>query len=414
MVLSSTPSIAVTHHSASHDVLIGAALLSVSLFVYGAGGTAAPLPEMPVGDVQAQATLLAAHAGRDSEGRMLPLFVHIGEERWLPAIPILATVVLIKLAPHALDQARWVATVFGALDVVLLYVLVLRLLRRRRLAIAAALVLLATPAHAFFSRTASSEGIWPLPFIIGWAIGMTTLADPPTPKTRWMLAAGIASLMASAYTQPSAALMAPLFMFVTAIAIGTSGEWRVRDLVPALAACLIVLLPLVLWYARFPATYTDTFGRWVVHRAHVRNPLVWFQALVNHQRVGNVASLFSDFFSPSHLFLTPGAPALCGFFLSPFVIPFAVGIYRQTASPVVDGARSMRCILLGGCIVGPLAAAMFEHARSADRALSMAPFAVTIAILGGRTIAEEGGRSGRLLLVVAALIGTLQAVYYLR
>jgi 4-amino-4-deoxy-L-arabinose transferase-like glycosyltransferase len=414
MALPSTQSIAITHRSAPTDALIGAALLIAALFVYGRGGVTAPLPETPAGDVQAQARLLVAHGGRDNEGRALPLFVHIDQERWLPVVPILTTAVLIKLAPGASNQARWAATALGALDVVLLYVLVLRLLRRRSLAIAAALVLLATPVHAQFSRTATTEGIWPLPFIIGWAIGMTALVDPPTRRARWTLAAGMASLMASAYTQPSAALMTAMFIFVAAIAIRMSDGWRVRDLVPAVVACVILLLPFAFWFARFPSTYTDTFGRWVVHRAHLRDPLVWLQALVNHQRVGNVASLFSDFFSPSHLFLTPGAPGFCGFFLSPFVIPLAVGIYRQTVSSVVECTGNVRCVLLGGCIVGPLAAAMFEHARSTDRGLSIAPFAVTIATIGGTAMAERGGRSGRVLLVLAAAIGAGQAAYCLR
>jgi hypothetical protein len=414
MARSSTQSIAATHHSASPDALVAAALLIVCLLVYGRGSPAAPPPDLLVGDVQAQAWALAAHSGRDNDGRLLPVFVHIGEERWLPAMPILTTAALIRLDPGASDHARRVATVFGALDVVLLYALVLRLLRRRSAAIAAALVLLATPAHALFSRTAATEGIWPLPFIIGWAIGMTALVERPTPRTRWMFAVGTASLMASAYTQPSAALMAPMFVLVTVMAIVLSDGWHARDVVPAAVASVILLLPFAFWYAKLPSTYTDTFGRWVVHAAHLRNPLIWLQALTNHQRVGNVASLFSDFFSPSHLFLTPSAPALCGFFLSPLAIPLAVGMYRQTASPVVDCAANMRCVLIGGSIVGPLAAAMFEHAQSADRALSLAPFAVTIATIGGMTMAEHGGRVGRILLVLVAVLGALQAAYYLR
>src|SRR5262245_27489870 len=114
MALSSTQSIAATHYSASRDALVAAALLIVCLFVYGRG-SAAPPPDILVGDVQAQATALARHGARDHDGRLLPVFVHIGEERWLPAMPILTTAALIKLAPDTSDHARWVATVFGAL-----------------------------------------------------------------------------------------------------------------------------------------------------------------------------------------------------------------------------------------------------------------------------------------------------------
>ena len=136
-----------------------------------------------------------------------------------------------------------------------------------------------------------------------------------------------------------------------------------------------VMEPLLLWYARHPGTYPDTWGRWVLHAAHLRNPVVWLQSL-HWDRLGNVAKLFSDFFAPSHLFLTPGAPGLCGMFLTPAAIPISVGVYaaiRRTDRH--DAPRAIPAVLVAGCLIGPLAAAMFEHFKRWSASIASEPTA---------------------------------------
>lgn len=138
-------------------------------------------------------------------------------------------------------------------------------------------------------------------------------------------------------------------------------------------------MPLLLWFARYPATYPDTFGRWVLHPAHLRNPIVWFQAVANWGTASTVAALFWSFFSPSHLFLTPDAPGLCGLFLTPVVVPMAVGLYHAfQPSHVQQPATRLRSAIVASCLIGPVAAAMFGHARSDDRALMVVPLGLVI------------------------------------
>ncbi len=387
-----------------------AAVLICAALLYGLT-IAAPAHRPAEEQIQAAANSVLENGGRDRDGRTLPLFFHVDGPLWLQPLPVYSTVGLMKLAPSASLPARWAAVAFGALDALLIYVLAVWWFRRPAVGIAGALLLLCTPSHALFSRIATPEGIWPIPFILGWAIGVTALAQPSSTRARWLLAAGMGSLAASAYTQPSAALAMPMYAVVTLIAFRGADGWRIRDGIPAAAAMMTVLLPLLLWYARHPGTYPDTWGRWVLHAAHLRNPVVWFQSLSNWHRLGNVAGLFSDFFTPSHLFLTPGAPGLCGMFLSPSVVPMSVGVYaaiRRTDEN--DALQAIRPALVAGCLIGPLAAAMFEHARSDDRALAVVPFGVLMAIWGATVMWKHGGVRGRGVLIVASAVAAFQAL----
>lgn len=400
-------------HNRRDERVLGATLLILSALLYGRG-LAAPPWRANEGVIETQAVGLVAHGGHDREGRALPLFVHADGDLWLSPLPVYATAVLMKLVPSASAHARWAAAIFGVIDGLLFYLLAVRWFRRPAVGFMAALVLLITPSHAFFSRTATLEGIWQVPFILGWAIGMTALTDRRSPRARWILAAGAASLAASAYTQPSAALMAPLFAIVSVVIFCRADGWRIRDGIPAGVAFVALLLPLLVWYARFPGTYPDTFGRWVLHPAHLRNPIVWMQALSNWHRLANTAALFWDFFVPSHLFLTPDAPGLCGMFLSLTVVPMVCGVVAlvRTADTKATIER-MRPVIISACTIGPLAAAMFETARADGRALITVPFGILVAAWGA-TVMWDGGAVRRGILVASLAGVAIQALLCLR
>jgi hypothetical protein len=398
----------------SRWALLSGALVLLATWVYGCG-LAARAPAAGVGDIEDQAVKLLERGWRDVEGRPLPLFVHVDAERWLAPVPVYATAAVIRFVSSTPAPARLVAAACGVANVLLLFLLVARCCSNRGVGLAAALVLLFTPSHALFSRTAAPDGIWPLPFVLGWAVGLTALMDRPSQQARWTLAAGTAALAASAYTQPSSALMMPMFAGVTAVMFLRAREWRIRDGIPAAAMFATVLLPLVIWYLKYPATYPDTFGRWVVHPAHLRNPLAWLQALSNWGSLSTVAALFWGFLSPSHLFFSPDAPGRCGLFLTPLALPIAAGLYesmRPIPAKEVAG-RSIRGAVVASFLIGPLAAAMFGHARSADRALIVVPFGLLIAAWGARELWRRDDRVGRGLVFVCAIAVAIQACFCL-
>jgi len=393
--------------------VLGGLLAVFSFIVYGRG--LATQPAAPTeADITTQAARLLEHGWHDAEDRSWPVFVHVDAERWLAPVPVYASAAVMTLMPSTPVPGRWMAVLFGVIDVLLLSVLVARVVPGWWTGFATALVLLATPSHLLFSRTAAPEGIWPLPFVLGWAVGLTALIERPSPRARWMLAAGAAALAASTYTQPSSALMMPMLFVVTAVMFLLAEEWGLRDGIAAAATFAILLVPLLLWFARYPATYPDTFGRWVLHPAHLRNPIVWFQAVANWGTASTVAALFWNFFSPSHLFLTPDAPGLCGLFLTPVVVPIAVGLYHAfQPSHVQQPATRIRSAIVAGCLIGPLAAAMFGHARSDDRALIIVPLGLVVALWGADRLWRQGGRSGRVVLAVTVMATAIQAYFCL-
>jgi len=385
--------------------LAGAGLVVVSTLVYG-HGLAAPALQPEEHQVEAQAFIVAEHWSHDRDGRRQPLFVRVDGDRWLAPLPVYTTAVLIMLAPSASIHVRWTAVVFGVTDVLLLCVLGIRCFQRTAVGFAAALILLFTPSHVLFSRTAMVEGIWPLPFILGWAIGLTALTDRPSPRSRWIVAAGIGSLLASASAQASAALMMPMFGIVTIVMFRQADGWRTGDTLPASAIFAAALLPLLLF---FRGTYVATLHRWMLQPAYVRNPVAWLRAVSWH-RVATVSKWFWDFFLPSHLFVTPGAPGLCGMFLSAMVVPIAVGVHALIRHAGAENGtlERMRPVIAAGCIVGPLAAAMSGHPPLDGRALTVVPFGVLLAMWGSTVIWRGRGVVGRVILVTTAVVAAIQ------
>ena len=388
-------------------------LILISAFLYSRElSTAAAQPVES--EIEGQAAALAANHWLDLEGRRLPVFVRLERGGFVPLIPVYATALLANVQPAGSTPVRWAAVVFGVIDVLLFYALVVRCCRRAAIGFTAALVLLVTPSHAFFSTTATVDGVWQLPFVLCWAVGLSALSTPPTLRARCLLAVGTASLAISAYSQPSAALMMPMFGIISIFMFHRSKEWRLVDATIASAAFAAAMLPLALWYARYPTTYPDTFGRWVLHPAHLRNPVDWWGAVANWGRISTVANLFSDFFSPSHLFVTPGAPALAGMFLLPTVVPIAAGLHRllRPGGHERDVVQVLSPAIVGACIVGPLAAAMFGQARSDERALVIVPFGLVLAVAGCLRFWWGGRTVGRVMLVTLLLVAAIQAMFY--
>src|SRR5262245_24505052 len=98
---------------------------------------------------------------------------------------------------------------FAAADALLLLAIAARISGRASAGLAAALLLLVTPAHVL-GVAAPSAGYQAVPFVLGWALGLTALNDRPTRRARGMAAAGVASLLASAAAYPPAALLVPV------------------------------------------------------------------------------------------------------------------------------------------------------------------------------------------------------------
>jgi hypothetical protein len=285
-----------------------------------------------------------------------------------------------------------------AADVALIYIVAFGLFRRASVAMISALLLLFTPAHAMFSRTAQSEGIWQIPFVLIWAAALAWFADNRTPSSRWLLAVGIAALMLAAVLQPTAVVLVLVFGGVTLATAHLAGRLSLHDLGPAGLTAAALAFPIA-WRSLVAGPDGVSFARWMILRADIRSPQVASEAL----------NRFWEFFQPSHLFLNPEGQAFAGLFLAGMSVPAALGacaLLRRTGQQPSGG----RLIVAAGCIAGPLTAALCGPPTVDARAISILPFGVLLAGYGSVVVWRS--RLGRVA-ILASASGMLAQAWWL-
>jgi hypothetical protein len=323
------------------------------------------------------AVALERNGWRDLDGRKYPLLIRSTSNEWFAPAPVYATAFTWHLSNSA-HAVRLASAIAGSSSVVLFYFAALVTSRRVGLATLAALLLLTTPAHVHVARSATHDGIW---HVLAFNLWLLALAGALTRRRPGETALVAAAIALSVYSQPSGPLTSPLLAILSVIALRESAAgWA--TLRPALLTAALLSMPLLVWFARYPWTYPETFGSWVLHGAHIRNPALWAVALSNPNTLASFAFDYWDFFSPSHLFLRPGAPGSAGVFLTPMAVLIAPGVVRVLRQPHGDGLQEFARTALLALVFVPLAAATFEEPRATGRALAIAPAAALVAAYG--------------------------------
>lgn len=382
--------------------VVAATLLVASLALFSLGiNRRAPAP--------AETALLGDAAGfvdrgaRDLDRRRWPLFPRTEHGR-RPPLPFYATVLTEPWWRHEPTRARYLAASAGAFAVSLIY-LAARPVASNALAMLAAVLLATTPAFVAHSRMIVDEGVWAVPFVLAFVAGVSRwLVD--TQRRVSHLAVAAAILVAAAYAQPSGALIAVCVAGASALVIAAASPTR-REMATTASAIAIVLAPAAVTVLATPAVYADTFGAWLLHQAHLGNPIAWARALANHNAMRQTADAFWDFFSPAHLLFRDRAPALAGFFL------FASGVLAVLGARAVVRRSSMQAsvqrvgwLILGAVIASVFATALFREERATARGLVIAPLAMLLALRGVTALSTT--RSGRIVLGLAAILNVAQ------
>ncbi|HEX6164907.1 MAG TPA: hypothetical protein VFZ31_16185 [Vicinamibacterales bacterium] len=317
-----------------------------------------------------EAPLTADEAAFNTHGQSIragwtPLYFRVSADHWLQPAGVYANA-LVQRAGGGEASGRFASAVLGAVNVAMVFVIGTLMTRRWWIGAAGAVTLMLTPSHWSLAQL-GTDAIFPATLILLWL--WSTLRFFRYDSLR-ALTAGAAFLGVGVYAHPAAPLTALFLWTLTLVAA------RRRNLVRLAAATLVFIaawLPAAFWFYRHPDTYPDTFGRWVIFAAHLRNPLEGVLAFVNPTTLGDRLSLYWGFWNPSWLFFSSPAPLLL---IAAPLIP--IGIYRC----VRHGQRELPALLLGGLLVVPLGGASFGAPRYLPSAAAVLPLLALLCALG--------------------------------
>lgn len=311
-----------------------------------------------------QAQSIAA-SGRDLGGRFLPMFF---SEPEFPAgrdpVIIYATAATLKFIPFSESSARLATALVGALDVVLVFLVVRALFGSTSLGLMGALLMACTPVHFIRARLALSP-MYSVPFILLWL--WTLVEYERRPSTSRIALAG-AWLGLGLYTYLACVVMMPVYL-VTSIAwlLKRHGVTHATTMVVAFVA---VLVPMLIWYGTHPERVSQIFGS---YREYSSAPPA---ASIDGLRAR--AALYWSFFDPAFLFISGDSSLVnstrqAGFFPAAFAVLLPVGLYR-----IARSQSPMFWLIGAGFLLAPLAAVL-SGAIEMNRLMFAIPFGVLVA-----------------------------------
>jgi hypothetical protein len=342
-------------------VLAGAYYLGLVVIV--AGMTEIVLPEEITFSVQANTVL---HGNT-------PLFFHstpgknLDTDVWLQPIGVY-TNALVQMSGPRSHPGRFASMFPAAANVLLVFVISYAIAGTAWAAIAAAMTLIFTPGNLAVIG-AGTDSIYPATFVLLWLFGLVSFLKRDS--VRALCGAAIA-LGLCVYAHPTGPLTA-LFLWMLTLGV----TWR-RNRLRLFGATLVFMAtwaPAAAWFYLHPNTYPDTFGRWFIFAAHIRNPLDGLKAFVNSNTLGVRTSHYWGFWDPSWLFFnTDGSRSALPLLAAPFLV-LAVFRARQIS-------RDAMPVLIGAALIVPLAGATFGVPHYLNDAAAVLPLLAILCGLG--------------------------------
>jgi hypothetical protein len=340
-----------------HPIVMACVLAGITLLLYAFDLSAAPLTtEESIFNNQGQ----SLRAGPP------PLFFHVRNEHWRQPIGVYSNAAVRAIGGDDMSS-RIVSVVVGAVNVALVFLIAHAMTGRALVGIFAAVILIFTPAHWSIAQL-GTDAILPVPLVLLWLWGSMRFF-----KFDRGLPVAAAALGLSVYAHPAGPLTAVFLWLLTLIVA------RRRNSQPLVVSTLVfglAWMPAAAWFYRHPADYADTFGRWFVFAAHLRNPIDGLLAFFNLNTLGTRAALYWDFWDPSWLFFRDGnTPAPLLMIAAPFIV---IGLYRC----VKLVSRESAATVIGALAIVPLAGATFLVLHYIPDAASVLPILALLAGLG--------------------------------
>ncbi len=383
--------------------LLGLVLLTAVAYTTGLGGREST-PGPAEAPLLSPARMIAA-TGHDADGRRLPLFLHTADDIWQQPIPGYAVALSQGIAGESIVAARAMSVAMAIINVALLYLVARQLFATRYLPLVCGGLLLATPLHLIEGRSAR-DTIYVLPFVLVWLLRtLTSIRNPRMVSPLWTgvwLGIGVFSARVAPLQ------MLALLVLSLAVLGNRSIAWRTEAMSLVLGFSAPLVLPGI-WFAFHPDAYGDTWGRWVIFKAHLRNPLDGIRAAVNWNTLGTRASTYWSLLNPATLFLPPetGRPDYAdktAVFLSGVGVLLLIGI-RQV---IQTCDRATALTLLGGLLAAPIAAATFGESNTLSRSLTIVPFVLLVAAFGLDRLLTSHVAAARVLALVLLVLMPIQ------
>jgi hypothetical protein len=297
-----------------------------------------------------------------------PLFFHVKDDQWLQPLGVYAQRAVQAVGGDDLS-GRIVSVIAGAIDIALIFLIAQLITMRSWIGVAGAVLLMLTPAHRVLATT-GTDSILPAPLVLLWLWNVLAFLRGDTIRA---LAMAAAWLGLSLYSHPAAPLIAGLLWLLTLIVARRRNPARLAFATVIFTAAWA---PAILWFARHFDTYADTYGRWVIFAAHLRNPADGARAFVNSNTLGNRASAYWGFWDPSWLFFsTREAAAPFLLITAPFV---ALGIHRFLR----PAGRHTAALIAGSAVLVALPGATFPAPHYISYAAAVLPLLALTAALG--------------------------------
>ena len=393
-----------------------AAIVCVAAMLYGWHLHRAPVN---LGGDEAQFLTNAyslATTGRDVSGRTLPLFINLAEPSaglqssviWYQPVLFYLTAAELLVVPLTEVSVRVVTVLIGLVNLALMYAIARRLFGTRGFAVIAIFMLALSPAHAIFSRI-GLDYIAPVPFVLGWL--WLFLVSLERDRKAIACATGVV-LGVGCYSYVAAWALMPMLLVISWYI-----WWREKRVAPVFASglgFLLPMLPLLVWLATHPETFSATLSRYHPYDTTHLSLLKGVKDMLTYNNLQERVSVYWDYFNPTFLFLVGGTNMTAstrnaGVFLWPIAPLFVAGLGEVWARR----RAAIGTVLLAGLALAPLPAALLNERYAIQRALLLLPFIALISTFGVVALWQQRRQVIRAGVVVVFVLAALQfATFY--
>ncbi|HYE88160.1 MAG TPA: glycosyltransferase family 39 protein [Vicinamibacterales bacterium] len=360
-----------------------------------------------------------ATTARDLNGNRLPLFISLEDPlgdrptlpwgvTWYHPYGVYLIAAALTMAPLSEGVIRAPFVALAALNLCLIYLVTWRWYHSRALAAAAGGLLALTPAHFILSRLAL-DYVLPLPFTLAWMYCVTSVLRQPT--RRIALITGLV-LGLGCFSYVSSWLMMPAYLAISlAVIVRQSRRDLLMPLVTGFVLPLLLLVPWVMFHPEMPGNVVAQYQAGEARRSVVSALLAGDGVAM---AVRDAMSAYWSYFDPSFLFVSGGASRLVstgsiGVWPIGVAVLMAIGVIRvlrRLGEPWVT-------VVFVGFVLAPLPAALKGEPFAIQRAISLLPFGVLLAV-EGLAGAARGTAALRVIAILAIATLPLQFAGFVR